>query len=65
MTRVVKKIEQRDDGLISELSSEGEWHRLSPAKIKKLNLGPGNWGELRTFLPKQVKGAKKLPPSAP
>jgi hypothetical protein len=70
MTRVVKKIVQREDGLISELSLEGEWHRLSRAKIKKLNLGPGNWGELTTIQPKKVaaqrvKGAKKLPPLAP
>jgi hypothetical protein len=63
MTRVVKKIAQREDGLVSELSLEGEWNRLSPARIKKLNLGPGNWGELRIFQPE--KGAKKPPLSAP
>jgi len=70
MTRVVKKIVQREDELISELSLEGEWHRLSRAKIEKLNLGPGNWGELRIIQPEKVaaqrvKGAKKLPPLAP
>ena len=65
MTKVVQKIVQREDGLISEITLEDEWHRLSPAKIEKLNLGPGNWGELRIKKTdgQRVKGAKKLPPA--